>query len=77
MSELKYLAAPSVDEKIIIATATSGRAVKTAILLNCSSRAFELVHRCVTVDRLTFDPFSIKYVNARTDDQHHSNSYIE
>ena len=82
MSELKYLAVPSVDEKIIIARekrpiANSGRSVKTCDFVESVIPSFELPYSCFTGVRLTFNPFSIKYVDARTDDQHHSNSYIE
>ena len=82
MSELKYLAAPSVDEKIIIATekrpiATSGRSVKTFDFGELDIPSFGLPYSCFTSDRLIFDPLSIIYVDARTDDKHHSNSYIE
>ena len=73
MSELKYLAAPSVDEKIIIATekrlmATSGRSIKTCDFVESVIPTFKLPYSCLTGDRLTFNPFSIKYVDARAND---------
>ena len=73
MSALKYLAAPSVDEKIIIERekrpiATSGRSVKTCDFDELAIPSFELPYSCFTGDRLTFNPFSIKYVDARAND---------